>query len=277
MNRRVFLKTLLLTAAANSLPCAAIAGSSQSCLHPQSIRKNSRPKPEAPLQKTGHGDIFTNAEDYIILRSTVKRLARMQQSVGHGNFALLNFDEAVIHASYDPFIGRFTSSEIDFLEKTFYQDARQYGFMGEKPLTKFTADVKKQDFIRIPCNGNYLFTGISLETYQRMTRDVGRKLILTSGIRGVIKQSYLFLNKALKKKGNLTLASKSLAPPGYSFHGIGDFDVGRIGLGVDNFTSLFTKTDVFRKLKSLDYIQLRYTPDNRLGVRFEPWHIKVIA
>jgi zinc D-Ala-D-Ala carboxypeptidase len=26
----------------------------------------------------------------------------------------------------------------------------------------------------------------------------------------------------------------------------------------------------------LGYVQIRYTEDNRLGVRFEPWHIKVV-
>ena len=51
----------------------------------------------------------------------------------------------------------------------------------------------------------------------------------------------------------------------------------RAGMGIDNFTSRFTHTDVFRKIMKLDYIQLRYTPNNRLGVRYEPWHIKVIA
>ncbi|MBW2635413.1 MAG: D-alanyl-D-alanine carboxypeptidase family protein [Deltaproteobacteria bacterium] len=73
------------------------------------------------------------------------------------------------------------------------------------------------------------------------------------------------------------MASRSLAPPGYSFHGIGDFDVGSVGLGIDNFTRHFTKTDVFKKLQDLDYVRLRYTESNRLGVRFEPWHIKVIT
>ncbi len=91
----------------------------------------------------------------------------------------------------------------------------------------------------------------------------------------MIKQFLLFLNKAYNYDGNLSLASRSLAPPGYSYHGIGDFDVGQVGLGADNFTQRFTTTEVYRKLKDLGYIKIRYVEDNMLGVRFEPWHINV--
>ena len=123
--------------------------------------------------------------------------------------------------------------------------------------------------------GNYLYKGLPLETYQKIKRDVGDKVILTSGVRSVTKQLLLFLNKAYNKDGNLSLASRSLAPPGYSYHGIGDFDVGQIGYGADNFTKRFTGTEVYRKLRDLRYLNIRYTENNLLGVRFEPWHIKV--
>ena len=83
------------------------------------------------------------------------------------------------------------------------------------------------------------------------------------------------MSKALKNHGNLSLASRSLAPPGFSFHGVGDFDVGQVGLGADNFTARFVDTDVYRQLKRLDYVNLRYERDNLLGVRFEPWHVKL--
>ena len=46
-------------------------------------------------------------------------------------------------------------------------------------------------------------------------------------------------------------------------------------VGADNFTLRFTTTRVYRKLKDLGYINIRYVEDNMLGVRFEPWHIKV--
>ena len=92
-----------------------------------------------------------------------------------------------------------------------------------------------------------------------------------------MKQFLLFFNKAYKNNGNLSLASRSLAPPGYSFHGIGDFDVGQVGLGAANFNKIFTNTEVFKRLNALGYIKFRYPDKNLLGVRFEPWHIKVNA
>ena len=111
--------------------------------------------------------------------------------------------------------------------------------------------------------------------YKKLKNSAGDKLYLTSGIRGVVKQFLLFLDKAETNRGNLSLASRSLAPPGYSFHGIADFDVGQMGYGALNFTEQFTTTEVFKKLEDLEYVSLRYMEGNLKGVRFEPWHIKV--
>ena len=77
-------------------------------------------------------------------------------------------------------------------------------------------------------------------------------------------------------KGNLSLASRSLAPPGHSYHGIGDFDVGNKNLGADNFTARFAETEEYKKLIRLKYVDIRYTRTNQVGVRYEPWHIKVV-
>ena len=86
---------------------------------------------------------------------------------------------------------------------------------------------------------------------------------------------HLFLKKSILVGGNLSRASRSLAPPGHSYHGIGDFDVGKVGLGYANFTEKFSQTDEFKQLKKLGFVQIRYTEDNPFGVRYEPWHIKV--
>jgi LAS superfamily LD-carboxypeptidase LdcB len=99
--------------------------------------------------------------------------------------------------------------------------------------------------------------------------------VLTSGVRSIVKQLYLFMRKAERADGNLSLASRSLAPPGYSFHAIGDFDVGKRGLGGANFTQAFARTDVYRRLVDLGFVEMRYPQQNLLGVRFEPWHIRV--
>ena len=104
---------------------------------------------------------------------------------------------------------------------------------------------------------------------------MGRQAVLTSGVRSIIKQTLLFLNKAKKTRGNLSMASRSLAPPGFSYHGIGDFDIGQAGYGISNFTERFATTKVYKRLYKLGYTKFRYNKNNLLGVRFEPWHIKV--
>ena len=101
-------------------------------------------------------------------------------------------------------------------------------------------------------------------------------MVLTSGIRSVVKQVYLFMNKAAKVDGNLSLASFSLAPPGHSYHAVGDFDVGKKGFGHKNFSEAFAQTDEFKRLIDLGYLDIRYPQQNPFGVRYEPWHIKVV-
>ena len=221
------------------------------------------------------GDVILEKKELPLLNACVSRLKRIQLTVGHGNFHLLGFDDGLEISRNFPEVGSFTKEELDFLERIFYTDSTIYGFWGEKPIASMTTLINKKEVVRIPRSGNYLYRGAPHEMYEKVKRHVGDKLYLTSGIRGVIKQFLLFLNKADKNKGNLSLASRSLAPPGYSFHGIADFDVGQIGYGALNFTGSFTSTEVFKKLDDLAYITIRYPKDNRKGVRFEPWHIKV--
>lgn len=220
-------------------------------------------------------DFYLDLKNYKLLKSSVKRLQRLQQTVGYGNFYLLSFDNALKIARNYSRVGGFTKTELNFLEMIFYEDGSLYGFFGEKPIKNLTDRVKKQEVIKIPHTGNYLYKDRPYKIYNKIKKDIGDQVILTSGVRSVIKQFMLFLNKAYESNGNLSMASRSLAPPGYSFHGIGDFDVGQVGFGKANFTERFTTTDVFRKLEKLGYINMRYQQDNFLGVRFEPWHIKI--
>lgn len=79
---------------------------------------------------------------------------------------------------------------------------------------------------------------------------------------------------------NLSAASRSLAPPGYSWHGRYDFDIGikNIKYRQLNFDKKFVTTPLFKELFTAGHISfadLRYQQHNGLGVRFEPWHIKV--
>lgn len=221
-------------------------------------------------------DIFLQGDDLALLGSTLNKLKRIQSIIGHGNFHLAGFDEIIRAAQdYTSVGGPFTPSELTFLEKIFYRDASQYGFLGEKPFKNITDIIDKSKIVRIQGSGHYLYKNDSLETFKKIKTDLGDEVMITSGLRGIAKQFLLFLDKAERNEGNLSLASRSLAPPGYSFHSSGDFDVGQIDLGGKNFSDEFTGTDVYRKLIDYGYANLRYQKDNLLGVRFEPWHIKL--
>jgi len=220
-------------------------------------------------------DIFLDKDLLPLLGTTLNRMKKIQRTVGYGNFCLLNFDDAIkIGKSYST-IGAFSTKELDFLEMIFYYRVNNYGFMGEKPIKNITKKIKKKSVKKIPHTGNYLYRGRPMEMYRQIKKEIGKDIILTSGVRSVMKQFLLFLNKAEKSQGNLSMASRSLAPPGYSFHGVGDFDVGKKGYGVHNFTERFTQTKVYKNLIDLGYIKFRYERNNHFGVRFEPWHIEV--
>ncbi|MCP4021848.1 MAG: peptidase M15 [Desulfobacteraceae bacterium] len=221
-------------------------------------------------------DIFLEKKDMLLLEASLKRLKRVQKTVGYGNFCLLNFDDAVkISKSYTA-VGAFSKQELAFLEMIFYSRVSEYGLMSEKPIKTITGKIVKKEVKKIPYTGHCLYRGRPIEVYKTIKKEVGNQVILTSGVRSVMKQFLLFLDKARKSQGNLSMASRSLAPPGYSFHGVGDFDVGKKGYGIHNFTKRFTKTDVYKKLTDLGYLKFRYERDNDLGVRFEPWHIEVV-
>tara|TARA_R110000782_G_scaffold129164_2_gene220736 strand:+ start:1501 stop:2352 length:852 start_codon:yes stop_codon:yes gene_type:complete len=227
------------------------------------------------FNKPHDDDVLLDHELIETFDSTVFRLRRLQKLVGHGNFNILNFTDGLTLARNYSQVGAFTKQELQFMELTFYEDGQRYGFLGQKPLKEITDQVKKKDVIKIPRSGNYLYKERSIEIYDDIKKELGDQVILTSGIRSVMKQFLLFLNKVHSSEGNLSLASRSLAPPGYSFHGNGDFDVGQKGYGKLNFTGTFTETEVYKRLSEMGYLQLRYPADNKLGVRYEPWHIKI--
>ena len=279
MNRRNFLKRMAWTVAGAGLAPGAMIRSVAAAAQPPISRHDGHLKDY--LYKIRHfdathpDDVFLGPAKFGLLRDALQRLTRIQRTVGHGNFYLLNFDEALAYARNYTRIGSFTKAEIAFLEEIFYEDGALYGFFGEKPLKNLTDRIPESEVVKIEEAGNYLYKGLAEKVYARILKDVGDQVVLTSGVRSVIKQFMLFLGKAYSSDGNLSLASRSLAPPGYSYHGVGDFDVGQVGFGYDNFTARFTETDTFRRLEELGYINLRYQQDNMLGVRFEPWHIKI--
>lgn len=221
-------------------------------------------------------DVFLVKEDLGVFQTTYQRLQRVQSLIGYANFNLVGFDEVLNLARNYPVVGSFTDRELAFIEKIFFFEAEKYGFYGKKVITDLTSTINKKETIKISGSGHYLFKGEPQKVFKQLQNDIGPDLILTSGVRSVVKQLNLFLAKLDKSNRNISKASRSLAPPGHSYHGIGDFDVGKRGLGHYNFTAEFARTNEYKMLTRLKYIDIRYREDNQLGVRYEPWHIKVV-
>ena len=152
-------------------------------------------------------DVYVEPSKYRLFETVTRRLDQLQDTTGYGNFGLLSFDDGLSIARDYSEVGEFSKEELDFLEELFYTDATRYGFYGEKSLTRLTDEIPANEVVKIPGSGNYLYKGAPLQTYNRIARDVGGHLILTSGVRGVMKQFKLFLRKACDNSGNLSLAS----------------------------------------------------------------------
>jgi hypothetical protein len=221
-------------------------------------------------------DVVLTEAEYKTLVQSLERINRVQDYVGFGNFNVLSFDEALKYGKYSPRIGEFTAAEKEFLDKLFNYDTSQLGFFGEKVIGKQTNVISSKDVVKMPGTGHFVFRGHPEDFYNKIRTEVGESLVLTSGVRNIVKQYQLYMAKTVQASGNLSRASRSLAPPGHSYHAIGDFDVGQVGGGFDNFTAAFAKTDEFKRLQDLGYVKIRYTADNDLGVRYEPWHIRVV-
>ena len=161
------------------------------------------------FNKPHKDDIIISGADYGILRSTVKRLFRLQSYMGHGYFYTLSFTGGIYMSGKDPAVGKFPASEIEFLEKIFYADAANYGFLGHKPIQNINLRINRKEIVRDSLTGSYLYKGAPVETFKKIKRILGDNVILTSGVRGLMKQFLLFLNKVYRNNGNVSLASRS--------------------------------------------------------------------
>lgn len=220
-------------------------------------------------------DIYLDARYEATLLKTTQHLSRVESYMGHGNFNLMSFDEMLRSGRNFSRIGEFTDEELNFLEEVFFANPNRYGFFGKKISSDITDAIPVRDVAKVGNTGHFLIKGESLNLYQKIKRDVGNEIVLTSGVRSIVKQMHLFLAKSVEANGNLSRASRSLAPPGHSYHGVGDFDIGKLGLGARNFTADFSTTEEYKRIAGLGYVDIRYPTDNLFGVRFEPWHIKL--
>ncbi len=221
-------------------------------------------------------DVFLEEKFHKAFISVQKKLNYVQRYVGYGNFNIISFDDAINVLRYSKDQKAFTNDELAFIEHIFYYEPSYHGFYGERTTTKLTSRINKKEIEKIPYTGHYVFKGKPKETYLKLKKDIGPTIYLTSGVRSVVKQMRLFLDKLKAVDLNLSKASRSIAPPAFTYHSVGDFDVGKKGLGSDNFTERFSYTSEFSQMKTLKYIDMRYTIGNKDGVRYEPWHVKVI-
>ena len=103
--------------------------------------------------------------------------------------------------------------------------------------------------------------------YNQIKKDIGNQVILTSGVRNIVKQMH-FLAKAIEANGNLSRAFRTLLSWNRRFRHRQDL------LWVEKFTTAFSRTTEYQKFARLDYVDIRYPAENLFGVRFEPWYIK---
>ena len=221
-------------------------------------------------------DVYLDNKYLEVFKTVQEKITHVQNHVGYGNFNIISFDEAYSVLKYAKNMTKFTKEELDFIEYIFYYEPSFHGFYGDRITSNLTSTIDVKEIEKIPYTGHYLFKGKSKETYLKLKDDIGPTIVLTSGVRSVVKQIKLFLDKLESTDANLSLASRSIAPPAFTYHSIGDFDVGKKGLGADNFTERFSYTSEFSQMKSLKYIDMRYTIDNKDGVRYEPWHVKIV-
>lgn len=220
-------------------------------------------------------DIFVSSSDFLTIKSIALKLNAVKRHVGYGNFNIISFDDMLKTMKCLKKEFAFTKKEMDIINIFFYDDFKVYGFYGKRTCKEITETISKKDVIKIPQTGHYLYKGEPKDDYEKIIKDVGDSIILTSGVRSIVKQMSLFFAKVVECEGNISKAVHSIAPPSYSYHSIGDFDVGKKGWGYKNFTASFARTKEFWKLTKLPYISMRYTINNLDGVRFEPWHIKI--
>jgi hypothetical protein len=221
-------------------------------------------------------DVYLKKDDWITLVSLNNRLKRLKKHIGFANFNLISYKDALFYARNYHAIGAFSRDELKLIDRFFHENPTQYGFYGKTTCLKIDNKINRKDVVKISYTGHFLFKGKPKKDYENIIKDVGDTLILTSGVRNVIKQLSLYTNKIYNSNGNITKASKSIAPPAYSYHTISDFDVGKKGWGHKNFTADFAYTQEFSQMRKLNYIRMRYNKNNKDGVRFEPWHVEVI-
>ncbi len=70
---------------------------------------------------------LTSEQKNNLLMPVMNKMAQAKKIIGFGFFNLLSFDDLLKTVARSP-SGAFTKAELDFIEATFFRDAREYGF-----------------------------------------------------------------------------------------------------------------------------------------------------
>ena len=84
------------------------------------------------FEQSHAADAYLERDQYPILISSFKRIDRVQNLVGHGNFNVVSFDEMLGCGRRYRSVGEFTLAEKTFLEELFTANAQRYGFWARK-------------------------------------------------------------------------------------------------------------------------------------------------
>ena len=145
------------------------------------------------FEQSHAADSYLDQDQHPVLISSFKRLDRVQNLVGHGNFNVVSFDEMLGYGRRHSSVGEFTPAEKMFLEDLFAANAKRYGFLGKKVIDELTASIPAKDRKKVGRTGHFLYRGESERLYKKLQKDLGASIVLTSGIRGIVKQTHLFL------------------------------------------------------------------------------------
>ena len=220
------------------------------------------------------GDVVADAKTRATLASVNQRLTTVRDVVGFGNFNVLSFDEMLEFGRRYSQIGEFTRSELDLLESLFTRMLRDTVSLARNLSARSPSGSTCAMSSRFRITGHYVFSGKSLALYEKVLKQVGGNLTLTSGC--AASSSRCSSSSPGRRRRRQPLAGIALiGATGVLISRRRRFRRGYQGWGERNFTDDFASTDEFRSLLDLGYIDIRYPKDNRKGVRFEPWHIKV--
>lgn len=219
-------------------------------------------------------DYILTKPELISLKSLDKKIGVVFRHIGYKKSNIINYYDFIKELNASKGLTPLTKNEKEIFDKIYYMDAKEFGFKGARVSSSYKKFIKKEDLIDVG-SGHYLYRGKSYRLYEQISRDTNDTIMITSGFRNVLKQFYIFTMRVIKLKGDMTKAKDLIAPPAYSYHYHGDFDIGVVGMGIDNFTSKIIEYKEYQKLIDLGTISIRYTKYNKIGVKYEPWHIKI--